>query len=83
MEWISVKERLPEDKEWVLISGYNWIGSLSAQYQAKEERFEPDTDWIEGYDWQVQRLYLKESNAKGNNPVTHWMPLPKPPTKEA
>ena len=70
--WISVKDRLPDNKEhdWVLAqivedNGYMHIPRVMEYRQAKNDWFE------ETYDW------LSEHN--GLFSVTHWMPLPHPP----
>ena len=74
-EWISVKDRLPDNKEhdWVLAqvvedNGYMHIPKVMEYRQAKNDWFE------ETYGW------LSEHN--GVFTVTHWMPLPKPPKGE-
>ena len=71
-EWISVKDRLPDNKEhdWVLAqvvedNGYMHIPRVMEYRQAKDDWFE------ETYGW------LSEHN--GVFTVTHWMPLPPPP----
>ena len=74
-EWISVKERLPDNKEhdWVLAqvvedNGFMHIPRVMEYRQAKNDWFE------ETYGW------LSEHN--GLFTVTHWMPLPNPPKGE-
>ena len=74
-EWISVKDRLPNNKEhdWVLAqvveaNGYMHIPRVMEYRQLKNDWFE------ETYGW------LSEHN--GVFTVTHWMPLPKPPKGE-
>ena len=71
-EWISVKDRLPDNKEhdWVLAqvvedNGFMHIPRVMEYRQAKNDWFE------ETYGW------LSEHN--GLFSVTHWMPLPPPP----
>ena len=71
-EWISVTERLPDNKEhdWVLAqvvedNGYMHIPRVMEYRQAKDDWFE------ETYGW------LSEHN--GLFSVTHWMPLPLAP----
>jgi len=72
MEWISVKDRLPDNKDddWVLAciqedNGYKWIPKVCEYRQNKN-------------DWWCERLGWL-SRHKGCFVVTHWMPLPKPP----
>lgn len=74
-EWISVKDRLPDNKEhdWVLAqvvedNGYMHIPKVMEYRQLRNDWFE------ETYGW------LSEHN--GLFSVTHWMPLPKPPKEE-
>ena len=74
-EWISVKDRLPDNKEhdWVLAqvvedNGFMHIPRVMEYRQAKNDWFE------ETYGW------LSEHN--GLFSVTHWMPLPEPPEGE-
>lgn len=65
MEWISVKDRLPEMNKTVLIvrSGSVEIGF----YNAKDKRFYvPNESAFDGWPIPVDG-------------VTHWMPLPEPP----
>ena len=71
-EWISVKDRLPDNKEhdWVLAqvvedNGYMHIPKVMEYRQQRNDWFE------EAYGW------LSEHN--GLFSVTHWMPLPNPP----
>ena len=68
-EWISVKDRLPDNKEydWVLAqvvedNGFMHIPTVMEYRQSKNDWFE------ETYGW------LSEHN--GAFTVTHWMPLP-------
>ena len=74
-EWISVKDRLPDNKEhdWVLAqvvedNGYMHIPRVMEYRQLRNDWFE------ETYGW------LSEHN--GLFSVTHWMPLPNPPKGE-
>lgn len=74
-KWISVKDRLPDNKEhdWVLAqvvedNGFMHIPRVMEYRQLKNDWFE------ETYGW------LSEHN--GLFSVTHWMPLPNPPKGE-
>ena len=74
-EWISVKDRLPDNKEhdWVLAqvvedNGYMHIPKVMEYRQLRNDWFE------ETYGW------LSEHN--GLFSVTHWMPMPTPTKRE-
>ena len=74
-KWISVKDRLPDNKEhdWVLAqvvedNGYMHIPKVMEYRQLRNDWFE------ETYGW------LSEHN--GLFSVTHWMPLPERPKGE-
>ena len=74
-EWISVKDRLPDNKEydWVLAqvvedNGFMHIPTVMEYRQSKNDWFEETYGWI--------------SEHNGAFTVTHWMPLPQPPKGE-
>lgn len=69
--WISVKDRLPEENEEVLVFGniLNAPKLLGVRY-----RVLGDQDWK--YSWQGDGYIYKQDY------VTHWMPLPEPPKEE-
>ena len=74
-EWISVKDRLPDNKEhdWVLaqVVEDNGFMHIPKVMEYRKQR----NDWYEEtYGW------LSEHN--GAFTVTHWMPLPQPPKGE-
>ena len=68
-KWISVKDRLPDNKEydWVLAqvvedNGFMHIPTVMEYRQSKNDWFEETYGWI--------------SDHNGAFTVTHWMPLP-------
>lgn len=81
MEWISVKDRLPEEGQEVLVISHGWEGRLV--YIGEHTRIESETSWLTGItskasDWLLQGWsYLREPQ------VTHWMPFPELPEEVA
>lgn len=75
--WISVKDKLPEPEQDVLVIAHGWSGRLL--YIGSYQRMEAETSWLTGVtskasDWSLWGWsYLREPD------VTHWMPLPEPP----
>ncbi len=76
MEWISVKDRLPDDDEDVLVyHEYDFHISVGCfcrdnihyYIETDGSKFYTDTGWESEIPWAQ----------KGG--VTHWMPLPQPP----
>ncbi len=63
IEWISVKDRLPEDTKSVLA----WVPNNQCNYMVT---LRPNGDWSS---WQGDYQYW------WCNEITHWMPLPEPP----
>ena len=82
--WISVKERLPETGERVLIRSHlafnisNIWGYTAISFRRSEEeieylsQFNDDSFTCDCWDGQESNGYT----------VTHWMPLPEPPEEE-
>lgn len=65
-KWISVKDKLPEDKNKLLIFESDNIEI--GRYNPSKKRFELfELDYFGGMDWCKDEY------------VTHWMPLPEPP----
>jgi aminoglycoside phosphotransferase family enzyme len=65
-EWISVKDRLPEHMDKVLVVYEDSDNILMASY----------TDGILGKGFSV---YYADGRKPTHTPITHWMPLPEPP----
>lgn len=78
--WISVKERLPEPNQDVLLIAHGWKGQLL--YIGRLHHEEAKTSWLTGItsmesEWRINGWsYLKTPL------VTHWIPLPEPPKEE-
>jgi hypothetical protein len=80
-QWISVKDRLPEYDQLALL----WQLELQAQFVGRRRDsgimlplyyWECTSDFFESWK-EIYHPKLMNENA-----ITHWMPLPKPPTKE-
>ena len=69
-EWISVKDRLPEEGEYVLcvLKGFNYGGKIQVCKFVPADKFK-DKPYFEHF-------------RNGFPSVTHWMPLPEPPKGE-
>ena len=67
-EWISVKEKLPNDREWVLV----WHTGYSTPKKAKHK------DDCDPY----LPIFILDGDKGLGGEVTHWMPLPQPPKGE-
>ena len=69
MEWISVNDRLPENGQRVIAANYDPILTKKHDIQTAMYR---GGEWLDT--WNHEDIeYLPGS-------VTHWMPLPPPPT---
>ncbi|MDA3528725.1 DUF551 domain-containing protein [Acinetobacter baumannii] len=73
--WISVDFMLPEIEQEVLILCENNV-IQGGRYNIREDSGEYSHEW----EWWCELL---DSWGLNQNRVTHWMPLPKPPVKEA
>ena len=65
-EWVSAEERLPQVRENVLVCAY-W-----------HEHWGVYMGWNSGHGWTVSCGIGQRTDVQ----VSHWMPLPAPPTKE-
>lgn len=81
MEWISVKDRLPKEREKVIIlllNGQVFRAEIRKRELLSEWWYYYATDCIDldelGYMYPI-----KGGNWWYRNPVTHWMPLPELP----
>ena len=67
-EWISVKNRLPKTNKEVLVYRGGHIGNLISVYT-----------YIGCDKWEDDYGYWTRTDDEG---ITHWMPLPEPPTEK-
>ena len=71
MEWISVKDKHPEDGRYVLVCGSN--GTVqNATYFLEERMIAGKYFWFCSHE-------DSESEPLDYCAITHWMPLPEPP----
>ena len=67
-EWISVKDRLPEDcKKILVVNGRGYI-SISSLWRKDGSKW----TWVDS-----------AGHFNHVNDITHWMPLPEPPKEDA
>ena len=68
MEWISIKERLPEGGEWVLVIASDGDYEVAYTHDSRENLERDDFTFLTSHScaWKV----------------THWMPLPDPPKEK-
>lgn len=77
-EWISVKKRLPEINEKVLVIFRNRIAL--AAIEEKEDEFTKQGKFTV---WKCLKLHKDDIyECYPWNDITHWMPLPKAPKEE-
>ena len=81
-EWISVKDRLPEEDGPYLVT----TNSFGDRQSVKFRWFAKDGENVDAYDLAGQKdvwyLYDVECGYVSIKTVTHWMPLPNPPKGE-
>lgn len=70
-EWISVKDRLPEEYDWVLVSVVDW--------KNPKLRFVPHVAELRKGKWASQDDVEGDLETWAHIKVTHWMPLPDSP----
>jgi hypothetical protein len=71
-QWISVKERLPEEDVAVLV--YGQVLNDPPDVLGVRRRYNGDQDWKHTWESEDGFIYREDD-------VTHWMPLPKAPEK--
>jgi hypothetical protein len=73
-EWISVKERLPEED--VAVLTYGQVLNNPPEVIGVRRRYNGDQEWKHTWESEDGFIYREDD-------VTHWMPLPEPPKEEA
>jgi hypothetical protein len=71
--WISVKDRLPEEDIAVLV--YGQVLNDPPDVIGVRRRYNGDQEWK--YTWESEDGFIYREDD-----VTHWMPLPEPPKEE-
>lgn len=69
--WISVNDKLPPDNEFVLVYVY---GQIKVYFYAVSDDGQERCHW-----WEDEGGSFHSDIA--DDDVTHWMPLPQPPTR--
>ena len=68
--WISVEDRLPELYQDVIVIN-NGKPIMSRRYKCQVRSKLTNNEWVDSWRWSRNLVN-----------VTHWMPIPEPPTKE-
>jgi hypothetical protein len=76
--WISVKDRLPELRQEVLVIRDGWYALACRRKVERKPLPPPQFNNIEIWEWD----YGVEETFVPDGSVTHWMPLPEPPKEE-
>ena len=67
-EWISVNDKLPNDREWVIVWHTGYDTPKKAKYKDYFAPFLP--------------VFLIDGDNGNKGEVTHWQPMPQPPKGE-
>lgn len=78
--WISVKDRMPEYGEQVLLTAYGW--SDTTVYIGQLKHMDAETSWLTGITSKESEWCIRGWSYLREPVVTHWMPLPEPPEEE-
>lgn len=74
-EWISVNDKLPKEHQSVICTDGKDVAELIHMISRYSEQTEQDMRWRK-----KERHYFEDDSGNElNKPITHWMPLPKPP----
>ena len=84
-DWISVKERLPEESHNVIV----WLETgFAVGNFGHSIAYQLDGEWWGGIDPRSERtphvdIYYADGGVSRmeSNQITHWMPLPEPPSE--
>ena len=78
MEWISIKERLPDNEGEVVIAWESFPITLEDGCKGMSStRFYKNGQWIECSEWFDWGEYVDQAD------ITHWTPLPEEPPPES
>lgn len=79
-QWISVKDRLPEDACFYLVVYHDWS---NGEYLPKYDDYRVRVmRFLNNGSWRLPVCLDRKCEEYVNREITHWMPLPEPP-KEA
>ena len=76
--WISVKDRLPEEGKRVIGWGQRWIDVGEVMYGTADD-YDPDHIIPDDQPNEVRWRWHRDGTLVHDQNVTHWMPLPDPP----
>ena len=87
-EWISVKDRLPDEEQEVLLctretETYGRHNEKKRSYREVYIGYFDGTYWLTNYCYGCEYIFrMEEKYPNETIEVTHWMPLPEPPKED-
>lgn len=75
-EWVSIKDKLPEENGWYLVFAPTYYGGSSSMVRSISGM--TFAKWIGGKTWSIEAGYHKRPGI-----VTHWMPMPHHPEERS
>ena len=76
-KWVSVKERLPQNSQTVLVY-IPFSDMFVGIWSESKNHFVPVCEWVNGRDYDIENIHIVGQY----NVATHWQPLPAAPEVE-
>ena len=73
-KWVSVKERLPQNSQTVLVY-IPFSDMFVGIWSESKNHFVPVCEWVNGRDYDIENIHIVGQY----NVATHWQPLPAAP----
>ena len=68
MSWISVKDRLPKEDEWVFVKSTTDLVTIGMYISERE-------DWDTNWSWYTNKISIDDDSDEGQE-VIYWMKIP-------